>query len=113
MFLVFITCFDLWFERLIEDPHVVAVWHLGKGDFTVCGISRLRFSLLLGDENCLHVVVRFASVDDFVDSSCLPVDFVYSFGRRVVDVCSDGSLSDVHSLLVDEVNEQPALLGRD
>ena len=42
----------------------------------------------------------------------LLVDLVDGLGGRIVDIGGFGSLGDVHSLLVDEVDEELALLVR-
>ena len=89
----------------IEDPHVLAVrhflqWRLALGDFGGVG-SGLRSC----DEDRLHVVVWFASIHYFVHSPCLSIYFVDCLGGRVVDICGDGGLSNVHALFVDQVDQ--------
>ena len=90
-------------RSLFVDPDVDAVWHLLH-----CSLSAREFDLLLlflSVKDDLEIVVWLWSMHNFIDSTGLSIDLVDCFGGRVVNVAGDCSLSDVHTLLMDQIDE--------
>ena len=88
---------------LFVDPDIDAVWHLH-----LRGLSGREFDLFLlflSIEHGLEIVVWLWSMHNFVDSTCLSINLVDCFGGRVVNVAGDCSLPDVHTLLMDQIDE--------